>query len=307
MGQFGERAGVVALVGFLAVDVLLVGFAINSTRQPVAAGGTTVTSSPVTTPKPSASSSTTTKAPAVKVVPLTVGLVPVDGQSALRFSTGTCKDGGAVLELTSNAGKTWGPKAAPFDAISRLRLRSNGSAFVVGGNTSSDCTFSIRQADAVDADFGDASEVSDAWYRDLRSQGSVGVPAGGSKKPCGGSSVVDLAVKGTEAVVLCADGRLRTSETGSVWADGDRAAGALAIGLGSGDKVLAVIPGVGDCKGLAVVDSAKAGSALGCVATDLADVEAGTVAIATAGDATWLRVGDDTYRAGSALKAWKKS
>lgn len=307
MGQFGERAGVVALVGFLAVDVLLVGFAINSTRQPVAAGGTTVTSSPVTTPKPSASSSTTTKAPAVKVVPLIVGLVPVDGQTALRFSTGTCKVGGAELELTGNGGKTWGPKAAPFDVISRLRVRPNGSAFVVGGNTSTNCAASIRQADAVGADFGDASVVSDAWYRDLRSPSSLGVPAGGSKKPCGGPTVVDLAVKGTEAVVLCGDGRLRTSETGSNWADSSKVAGALAIGLGSGDKVLAVVPGVGDCEGLAVVDAAKAGSAIGCVAMDLPDVEPGTVALALAGDAAWLRVGDETYRAGSALKDWKKS
>ena len=99
MGRFGERAGVIALVGFLVVDILLVAFAINSTRQPVAEGGTIVTSGPASTPKPAASSTTTATAATVKVVPLTVGLVPVDGDSALRFSTGTCKDGGSVLEV----------------------------------------------------------------------------------------------------------------------------------------------------------------------------------------------------------------
>jgi hypothetical protein len=177
----------------------------------------------------------------------------------------------------------------------------------VGGNTSDNCAAAIRQSDAVDADFGDAAQVSDAWYRDLRSPNALGVPAGGSKKPCGTASVVDLAVRGTEAVVLCSDGRLRTSETGTQWADDGKAAGALAIGLGSGSTVLAVVPGAGDCAGLAVVDAGKPATAIGCVKTDLADVQPGTVTLATVGDAAWLRVGDDTYRAGSTLKDWKKS
>lgn len=305
MSRLGERAGVVALTAFLVVDVLLVAYAINSTRQPVAEGGTTITSAPLTTPRPT--SSTTTASVSVKAAPLTVGLVPVDGDAALRFSTGTCKDGGSVLELTSNAGKTWGPKAAPFDAISRLRVRPNGSAFVVGGNTSADCAPSIRQADAVDADFGDSAEVSDAWYRDLRSPGALGVPAGGSTKPCGRAAVVDVVVPETAAVVLCADGRLRTSQTGEQWADGGKVVGALAIGLGPGNGIVAVVPSVGGCEGLAVVDAAKPRTALGCLAVDLADVEPGTVAIATAGGAGWVRVGDDTYRAGANLKTWKKS
>lgn len=305
MSRLGERTGVVALMAFLVVDVLLVGYAINSTRQPVAEGGTTITSGPLTTPTSSTSARTTARA-TVKVVPLAVGLVPMDGDAALRFSTGTCQDGGSVLELTSNAGKTWGPKAAPFDAISRLRVRADGSAFVVGGNTSADCAPSIRQADAVDADFGDSAEVSDAWYRDLRSPAALGVPAGGSKKPCGSAAVVDVVVPETAAVVLCADGRLRTSQTGEQWADRGKAVGALAIGLESGERIVAVVPSAGGCEGLAVVDAAKPGTALGCVVVDLADVEPGTVAIATAGGAGWVRVGRDTYRAGANLKTWKK-
>jgi hypothetical protein len=305
MSRFGERAGVAALTAFLVVDVLLVAYAINSTRQPVADGGTTITSSTVTTPRPSTSS--TTAAPSVKVVPLTVGLVAVDGDSALRFSTGTCKDGGSVLELTTNAGKTWGPKAAPFDAIARLRVRPDGTAFVVGGNTSGECAPSIRQSESVDADFGDSSEVSDAWYRDLRSTGALGVPAGGSKKPCGGAAVVDLVVPDATAVVLCADGRLRSSESGAQWADEGKVVGALAIAVGSSGRVVGVVPSAGECDGLAVVDTAKPRTALGCVEVDVADVEPGTVAIATASGAGWLRVGDDTYRAGASLKTWKKS
>ena len=134
------------------------------------------------------------------------------------------------------------------------------------------------------------------------------MPAGGSKKPCGNSAVVDVVVPDTAAVVLCGDGRLRTSQTGAAWADdgqGRRRPGHRA--RSSGDRVVAVVPSAGACEGLAVVDTAKPAAALGCVALDLADVRAGTVAIATAGGSAWLRVGDDTYRAGASLKDWKKS
>ena len=89
MTRLGERAGLVGLAAFVAVDVLLVGIAVNSTRKPVADGGQQIGSSTVGTSSGGASNRPTTPAttttagstdasqPDVKVAPLTVGIVGI--------------------------------------------------------------------------------------------------------------------------------------------------------------------------------------------------------------------------------------
>jgi hypothetical protein len=307
MRRLGERAGMVGLAAFLVVDVLLVAFAINSTRHPVDQGGTTVDPGVVSTSAPTTATTTTgpTK-PTVKVVPLTRGLVALDKDSAFRFTTGTCKSGGSKLELTRNGGESWGPRSVPYDTIVRVRVRPDGSAFVVGADSETDCVPALRQAASLDADFGDSVAVSDAWFRDPRDATSVGIPIGGTAKPCASDQVVDLAVVDSGAAALCSDGRLRVSASGERWDTSATVEGALALALNAKARAYVVVPGVGSCEGLAVVDAAKPTQAVGCAAADVAKVKPGTVALSVTASAGWLSVADTVYLAGGSLATWKQ-
>jgi hypothetical protein len=312
MTRLGERAGLVGLAAFVAIDVLLVGIAVNSTRTPVVDGGQQIgTSSVGASSRPSSTTTTTAfadaKQPDVKVAPLSVGIVGVDEDTAFRFTVGSCPGGGAKIELTSNAGTSWGPRSAKFDALVRIRVRDNGSAFSVGASADNNCSPSIRQASKYDADWGDATAVNNAWYRDPRDEHSVGLPTGGTGKPCGSKPVVDLAVIDSGAAALCEDGTVLVSKTGATWNQSATVPGALALALDDKSRSLAVVPGTDGCRGLAVVDADKPDAALGCVETDLAKVKAGTVALSVTGSTGWLRVGGAVFRAGSDLKTWKQA
>ena len=308
MARLGERAGMVGLAAFLVVDVLLVGFAITSTRHPVTQGGATIDSGVVATSSPTTTKTTEGPVtPSVKVVPLTRGLVAFDKDTAFRFTVGSCKSGGSKLELTRNGGQTWGPRSAPYDAIVRVRVRPDGSAFAVGADSATDCVPAIRQASALDADFGDSVAVTDAWFRDPRAATSVGVPTGGTAKPCGSGQVVDLAVIDSGAAALCADGRLRVSTSGDKWETSATVQGALALALNAKARAYVVVPGADSCDGLAVVDAAKPTKAVGCAATDVAKLDPGTVALSVTAGGGWLGVGETVYLAGGNLATWKKA
>ena len=313
MPRLGERAGMVGLAAFLVVDVMLVAFAISSTRQPVAQGGSTINTGVVTSPSvpktTTTTSGTTTTGPAtpsVKVAPLTQGLVAFDKRSAFRFTTGSCKSGGSKLELTRNAGASWGPRSVTYDTIVRVRVRPDGSAFVVGADSETDCTPAIRQAGALDADFGDSVVVNDAWFRDPRAGASIGLPTGGTGKPCGSTAVVDLAVVDSGAAALCSDGRIRVSASGERWDTSATVEGALALALNTKARAFVVVPGADSCNGLAIVDAAKPAQALGCAAVNLTKVEPGTVALSVTSGSGWLSVGDAVYLAGGNLATWKQ-
>jgi hypothetical protein len=310
MTRLSERAGLIGLAAFVAVDVLLVGIAVNSTRTPVADGGEQIGTSSVgasSRPSSTTTASADARQPDVKVVPLTVGIVGVDEDTAFRFTVGSCRAGGAKIELTSNAGRSWGPRSAKFDTLVRIRVRDDGSAFSVGASADNDCTPSIRQASKYDADWGDAAAVDNAWYRDPRDERSVGLPTGGTGKPCGAKAVVDLAVVDSGAAALCEDGTVLVSKTGASWDESATVPGALALALDDKNRSLAVVPSAGGCRGLAVVDAGKPDAALGCVETDLAKVKSGTVALSVTGSAGWLRVGGAVFRAGADLRTWKQA
>jgi hypothetical protein len=308
MARLGERAGMAGLAAFLVVDVLLVAFAISSTRHPVDQGGATIDPGVVATSQPTSTKTTQGPVtPEVKVVPLTQGLVAFDKDTAFRFTTGSCPSGGSKLELTRNGGTSWGPRSAPYDSIVRVRIRPDGSGFVVGADTETDCVPALRQVASFDADFGESAPVSDAWFRDPRNATAVGVPTGGTAKPCGSAKVVDLAVIDSGAAALCSDGRLRESTSGERWETSATVEGALALALNTKGRAFVVVPGVDSCDGLAVVDAAKPTKAVGCAAADVAKVKPGTVALSVTGSSGWLGVGDAVYLAGGNLATWKQA
>ncbi len=324
MERLKQRAGLVGLAAFLVLDVALVGLAVASTRQPVAAGGVSAdsqTSGSAVTPGASGTSSSTTSSSGssttatttgstspVEVVPLTVALTAVNTTTALRFSTGSCSTGGADLSLTRDGGSSWTTRPAPFDTTVRIKVRGDRSAFAIGAKSGGKCAPSIRQASSFDGTFGSAQRTGDTWFRDPRSADSVGLPSGGTGHPCGtGGAVVDLAVVDSGAVALCDDGAVMTSETGSSWKRKASVPGGLAVAQTTGGRVLVAASGIGDCDGIALVDAAKPGDALGCAALKVADVKAGTVAVAVTADSGWIAVGSDTYRSDGSFGTWTKS
>ena len=306
-----DRVGIVGLVGFLVVDALLVALALNSTRGDVAEGGTTLTPDRTAAATSTVAGPSTTGAasadPGIEVVPLTVGVVGIDEATALRFHTGSCTKGGASLELTTSGGQSWGPRATKFDALARVRVRDNGSAFVVGGSRDSDCTPKIRQSSKYDGDWGNASVVNDAWFRDPRDPQSVGLPTGGTSHPCGSLTVTDLAVVDTAAAALCSDGAVLVSKTGATWSKAATVPSALALSLDSDAHPYLVVPGADQCAGLAVVKAGEPDRALGCAELDASGVAPGTVALSVSAGPGWLVAGDQSFHSGTDLKTWKKS
>lgn len=306
MPRLSDRAGLIGLAAFLAVDVLLVAVAVQSTRGSAAGSG-----APVAATSSTSRSTTPTRAAdatsGVEVAPVGVGIVGVDADTALRFVVGSCQDGGSKLELTTDGGRSWKARPEPFDALVRVRVRGNGSAFAVGARGADGCRPAIRQATKYDGDWGSASAVNDAWYRDPRDGRSVGLPSGGTGKPCGSKPVVDLAITDRGAGVLCPDGTVLVSRTGASWEKSAKVPGALALSLDDTSRSLAVVPGVDGCQGLSVVDAAKPTATIGCVEADLSTVRPGTVALSVTGSDAWMRVGGAVFRASGDLATWTSS
>lgn len=313
MSRLGSRLGLVALAAFLAADAALVGLALRSTAGAADAGGASAaargsvgsTAAAATPSGTSAPSATDTSAAddgstALEVVPATVGIVAVDAEQAWRFETGSCSKGGSTLAITDDGGSTWQPRAAPFDATMRIRVRDNGGAFAIGSDK--ECSARFRQTERGVPAWGTESRVPAAWYRDPNNAAAVGTAEGRKAQPCGQATVVDLSITDTAATALCSDGSVLSSDTGATWSPGETGPGAVAIA--ATDKRTLLVRPVEGCDGLAVVDARAVDTALGCAEVDLAAVEPGRVALSVRGDHAWLLAGETVLRSSGDLSEW---
>jgi hypothetical protein len=304
----GSRLGLAGLAAFLVADVALVGLALRSTQagaepaggRPGARGGISAAGARTTTPAPAESASAPV-GPAQG--PLTVGIVAVDADTAWRFTAGTCADGGSTLSITSDGGATWEPRAVPFDATMRIRVRDDGTAFAIGSDA--ECSPRFRQAERDAAQWGAESAVPQAWYRDPKNPAVIGTAAGTRAKPCGASAVLDLSVVDDAAQALCADGRVRASDIGATWAAAGDVAGALAIAA-TAQSTLAVRAADG-CEGLAVVDARAPDTVVGCAEVDAAELEPGSVSLSVKDGHAWLLAGDAVLRSSGDLSEWARA
>lgn len=321
MGRSSERAGIVGLAAFLAVDVVLVALALGTTHTPASGAGSPVgLASASVTASAAAPGKGTTAASGVtpttgataagahlEVVPLSVGLVAIDGSTALRFTVGSCAKGGSVVEVTRDGGATWSARSTPFDSVVRVRVKPNQSVFSVGANRTSGCVPALRQSSSLTGTWGSAVKASTVWFRDPRDPSSVGLPTGGTGQPCQASAIVDLAISDTGAAVLCGSGDVLVTTTGAQWQTIGTVSGALALAVDAKTQPYAVTQGVAGCAGLAVVRPASPGTVVGCVPSDLKGVDPGSVALSVSAQSGWLRAGSTTYRASASLSDWKKA
>ena len=318
MSPLGRRLrghlGLAALAAFVVADVVLVALALGSTAATPGSAGSAPRPSPATTsPGPAAggdpaasqgavTGGTQTPTPSFSLVPapLDVGVVAVDVDTAWRFVVGDCAKGGSTVTITRDGGRTWEPMVAPFDTTVRIRVRDTGGAFAIGSDDS--CTPRFRLAAKDATTWGSPMPVPGAWYRDPSDPAAVGTAAGTRAKPCGDSAVIDLGVTDHSAEALCADGRLRRSETGETWTGGGAVEGGLALASTATRTLVARM--ADGCTGVAVVDATSPDTALGCAEVDLATVEPGQVALAERNGQAWLVAGGTVFLSSADLSEW---
>ena len=306
-GRLSGRAATVGLVAFILVDVLLVAAAVNHVRGGASAGAATAGSSTISSSSstssgdPSTDGTPTTKAPEPAVA-LDQFVIAEDAKTGWRITVGSCADGGAAVAVTTNGGGSWTPRQSPFDTVTRLRVRADGTAFAVGGDKGQ-CGPELSNTSDQGRSWGAQSATGDAWFRDPRDVRSIGTTTGAVAKPCGSAKsdlVVDLAVGDSSTAALCGNGKvLRTTDGGS-WKAAGTVDGARALSFG-GDRLLVV--GTADgCDGLAV--GPVGGGQPACVPTG--DVDPGQASLSWADGTWWLLAGDTTWQSTNATN-WRKS
>ncbi|MCW2506112.1 MAG: hypothetical protein JWO79_4396 [Actinomycetia bacterium] len=219
---------------------------------------------------------------------------------------GSCTEGGASLQLTTNAGRSWQDLAVPVRSVLRLRWTGEQSGWIVGANA--DCRLTLSYTDDSGRTWSKPGPTRGAWHRmgDAAAR-VVHAPTGNVPSPCRpGTAIVDVsAVTLYSSAVLCADGRIsRTSDGGARWVTG-QVPNALAIGFASPDVGYAVVPRTDTCAGLqtlATADGGRSWRLAGCVR----DAAGPGFGMSFADPANGLLVaGDGVYRTTDRGTSWK--
>jgi hypothetical protein len=278
--------------------------AVTATEAP-----TTPAETPTSTATPTPSTSTTTTAAATPGVPLTTVVAAVDGSVAWRATVGSCGSGGAAVQLSTDGGKTWRNRTAPYPVITRIQPTDASKAFAVGADPS--CTMAVRTTSDGGGTWPGTGSLADTLARDAKDATKIHVPGGRTVGPCGSVPVVDLARNSTSgAQVLCADGKvLSSADDGQTWSEAGTVPSAFAMDSKQvGAAVTAFVARtLASCLGvqLSTVVDGKV-TDVGCAATGAA--EPGKVALSVPTPQTgWLVVGTTTWRSTDGLKTWTKA
>jgi hypothetical protein len=320
--NISPRVATAGLVGLVALNVVLVSWALKSNNtNPAstasvsigsAAATVTPTPTPSLTPSPTATPTptptpTATRPTTAPAAPLRTMLVAIDGMRAWRISVGSCAAGGSTVSKTTNGGATWADATSPLSTIVRVQPTDSQVAFVIGADST--CSAGIKRTSNGGRSWTSGSAVGSAWFRDPKSPVNVMAPGPSTVQPCGQREVVDLSVLSLgSAEVLCADGQVRsTTNTGSSWTDVGKASGAVAMDVSSATPAttyVAILDAPG-CAGVQVrrIDQSAPTS---CVSTAVPKTP-GMIALSLVPGGGWLSVGDTTIRSPDNLLTWRAS
>ncbi|MBK6440721.1 MAG: hypothetical protein IPF90_00895 [Actinomycetales bacterium] len=302
----------VGLVALLLIDIALVALAF---RNPFRSEPERSSSVGITASTAASASATTATGGRPSTHPAEAGtsmtLVPIDSSRAWRFSSGSCRDGGATLAFTTNGGATWTPVESPFAAITRLQSTDPDRVLIVGAHA--DCRVATLRSTDAGITWTSAGPVQ-VWFRTPDQVAEVTNSNGRPSTPCGASGSVSslVALSAGAALALCADGKaVETADAGASWVETARGFAPLAIDAHVvAGRLAPTLAGLSDnCAGLAITTIASGGSSrVGCadVGVALGPQQRGRISLSSAGDAWWLAVGTDTFTSTDAGKTWSR-
>ena len=303
------------LIVLVVVDVVLVVMAlrppepadVSPTRAAASPSSTSTSSEPTRSSSSTSSTGSTarTKLPAAER--LTTLLEGVDADTAWRADVGSCQGGDTALEVTEDGGASWETHEAPLSFIGRIRATEPTVGFAVGA--AQDCVPVVVGTGDAGATWAAPGPADSTWALDPASDTGLIRPSGEVVTPCGGATLADLAVvTDTDALVLCAGGRVLTTEdSGESWNTLAKVDGAFALSDGGDTGAVAVTAGRSrDCEGLAVTTVGQGGGTEAASCVDVTGkVTPGSVAVSVAGSEGWLLVGEDVWRSGRGLDDWQ--
>lgn len=306
----------IILIVLTVVVIALCILALNSVRGPKTetpkapsnSSGSAPTN-PTASGSPVESPGTSPGTTANSLTPASQAIVASDSASAYRTHAGSCPDGGASIDVTSDGGATWDS----FDLSSRLGLGNiqsvgtGNSAYAwLIGQSLTDCTMTAAQTYTSGRDWELAPQVlSSEWYVDPTNTKSLTGPGGETvEAPC---SLGRLTSSADSVAGVCTDGRIVISnDDGASWAESETQRGIDALAF-TPDGLTAALVGQTACAdGVEVrtFDSSLQSTGETCAPAGAA--AAGQTSLSAAEDGTlWLGVGDAVLRSSDSGASWE--
>ena len=308
----------VAVSLFVLVDLVLIGWALNSTRGapaapqaeelPVAiAPQLAPTETP--TPEPTAAAPTFTLAEAVAPTRIITAL---NATTAWRARTGPCPATAAEPEYTIDGGVTWtttdatGPTGVT--AIQSITVEADGIASMVA-LAGTDCAPEfVKTYVAGDNYRAYDDQLENNWYVNPDEPLTVVSPSGSVDSPCG--AVVSLAPASQSAsAVLCSDQTVFMTDSGGAnWIGPVSVPGAVGMSVSVAGYRLASI-GQADCAGIQmglVLPGQSGVEVSGCLVSEsVTAVSLADVGLSEAGGSVWLWTQDQVSRSADGGVTWE--
>ncbi|MBW8729678.1 MAG: hypothetical protein JF622_01470 [Terrabacter sp.] len=245
---------------------------------------------------------------AATAVPVTRLVSALDAATAWRATTGTCKAGGATVEVTADGGQTWTRLRSPARAVARVQPLDEARVFVIGAGPA--CSLEQYASRDAGRTWQTPTAVSGGWARRLDQPTQVLTPKEAAATPCGDAVVVDLSrTSAAQAQALCADGSVVvTDDGGTTWTGSGDAPGGVALSNLLVDNTLTTyaVRIVGACKGVQLVEVVKGRNAAVVACVPVATPERGSVGLSVTDRAGWIVSGNQTWISQGDLTSWKR-
>ena len=264
----------------------------SGTPEPTPSAGSSITPEPTPSDTPSAkpTRSPSKDRPNGKAAERPRLLAANSGRVAWRAKSTGCR-GSAVVEVTTNGGRTWSKTKPGLTAIVRLKAYWDTAVFAVGAD--SRCRPTYAWITGPEQKWQrDRSRVKNIWYRSPDDLDEVHAPGGRRSRPCG-DALVDLAGLGTfQAAVRCADGRIRTDAEDRSWETVQERSKVLS--LNADDDQFVAVATRGDCKGAVVRRFDSSGNGLGTKGSCQSKIKtrSGTTVVSARYQQVWLWSGE---------------